>query len=82
MTGKKKIRILVTAMVELETELEVDEAVTEFTENSHYAFDSTENVTVINTEWRETEKVSYIQYSKDGKSTILKPLKNQNETRY
>lgn len=82
MTGKKNIRIVVTTMINLETELEVDEALNEFTSDCDYTFKDTTNVKVIETEWRDTDRISYIQFSKDGKSSILKPLKNQNETRY
>jgi hypothetical protein len=73
----KIIRVLVTAMVELETNLEVDEAIKEFEQNSCYGFDNTANVQVIDTEWRETKKVSCLQENKTGTEILLKPLKNE-----
>lgn len=72
---KKTIRMLVTTMVEVETELEVDDAIEEFEQNCHYDYPDTENVKVIQTEWRETKKVSYCQVNKSNTEILLKPLK-------
>ena len=72
---KKTIRILVTTMIEIETQLPVEDAITEFHSDCEYTFKDTANVKVIDSEWRETVKVSYTEYSKDGKSFNLKPLK-------
>jgi len=83
MNEKKHIRVIVTTIVELETNLSVDGMIQEFVENGNVIFNDTANVKVIGTEWRETNKISYIQYSKDGNSSILKPIKNPNdEIRY
>jgi hypothetical protein len=71
----KTIRILVTTMIELQTELPVEDAINEFQSDCDYTFKDTANVKVIDSEWRETKKVSYTEYSKDGKSFNLKPLK-------
>lgn len=54
----KKIRVLVTAMVEIESELPVEEAIEDFEANCMYTFEDTDEVTVIQTEWRETKKIS------------------------
>lgn len=72
---KKNIRMLVTCMIEVQTDLPVDEAVQEFEQNSAYQFPDTINVKVIDTEWRETNKVSYTQVNKNNTEVILKPLK-------
>lgn len=74
---RKKIRILITTMLTVESELDVDEAVTEFEQNSWYTYNNTENVKVIDTEWRNTQKVSYSYV--EGDTEILKPIKDNNE---
>lgn len=75
MNDEKIVRILVTSMVEFKTDLSVDDAIKEFEENSIYNFEDTENVTVLQTEWRETQRVSYVQHNKTNTQILLKPLK-------
>lgn len=55
---KKTIRFIVTAMVEVETELSPEEARSQFESESFYNYEDTEDVRVIQTEWRETKIVS------------------------
>lgn len=64
-------------MVEIESDLPVAEAIEEFEQDCQYSFPGTSNVTIIRTEWRETEKVSYTEVNKTGTQVLLKPLKNQ-----
>lgn len=78
----KHIRILVTTMVELETNLPVEEAIDEFVSDCHYSFPDTAHVRVRDTEWRETDPVSTIEFSNDGNSSILKPFKKKEDVRY
>lgn len=73
--SEKIIRVLVTAMVELKSELDVDQAIADFETNSDYKFSNTSNVEVLSTEWRETKKVSYREINKTGTQVLLKPLK-------
>ena len=54
-TNKYKIRVVVE--VEVESALpDWEQTSYEFTSESDYTFESTDNVTVINTEWIETER--------------------------
>lgn len=60
MSDKKRLRLIVHAMVEVESELSPHQAMEEFQNNCMYTFEDTENVQVIQTEWRETEIVSVL----------------------
>jgi hypothetical protein len=64
-------------MVEIESNLSVDEAIEEFESDCAYSFPETDNVKVIGTEWRETKKVSYTEVNKTNTQILLKPLKNE-----
>jgi hypothetical protein len=79
--SKKTIRVLVTTMIELQTDLEVDKAIQEFEADSCYNFGRTANVEVIDTEWRETKRISYTEINKTGTHVLLKPLKNEPKNR-
>ncbi len=59
-----KIRLLVTTLIEIESELPSKEAIEEFQENSMYNYEDTENVKVIQTEWRDQEILSILTYNK------------------
>jgi len=73
----KTIRLFATLMIEIETDLNVDEAVQEFEQNTWYSFKDTENVKVLSSELKETSKVSYTEVNKTGTHILLKPLKNE-----
>lgn len=75
MEQEKIVRILVTCMVEFKTTLPIDEAIKEFEENSMYNYEDTDNVTILQTEWRETQRISYVQHNKTNTQILLKPLK-------
>lgn len=49
-----KATIYVVVKIEIETKLPLKQAITEFQEESFYAFESTDNVNVLNTEFLET----------------------------
>ena len=74
--GKKVIRILVTTMVEIKTQLPVDQAINDFELNSTCVFSNTGNIEVLTPEIREIKRVSYIEYNKPETEILLKPLKD------
>jgi len=49
-----KHTLYIKVKVEIETELDIEQAIDEFGSESLYNFDSTENITVLNTEWLDT----------------------------
>ncbi len=81
--NKKTIKVIVTTMVEIESELPVDQAIIEFAKNGLSNFyGGTDHIKVISSKWRETQGVCYTEISKDGTHSILKPIKDDNKDRY
>jgi hypothetical protein len=56
--AKKKIYLTLTfhATLEVDENMDTQEAIDEFTSESSYDFPSTENVKVTNTSWEETDE--------------------------
>ena len=49
-----KHTLYIKVKVEIETELDIEQALDELNSESLYNFDSTENITVLNTEWLDS----------------------------
>lgn len=82
--SKKTIRVIVKTIVTLESELPIDEAIKDFANQHTIKYIESENAKskVIKTDWVSTEGISYTQINNSGTEIILKPIKNDNETRY
>lgn len=73
----KSIRLFVTIMVEIGVDgnIDTEEAIKEFQTETVYEFKDTANVKVIDTEIRDFQKISVLEYSENN--FLLKPLKNE-----
>lgn len=54
-----KYTFYITTKVEVETDLRIQDAIDEFQSETDYNFDSTENVTVLHTEYLDTNTQYY-----------------------
>ncbi len=60
MRERKTIKLTVLSYIEIETELPVDQAMHDFEMNSEIRFSDTEHVKVIDHEWMESKRISYM----------------------
>lgn len=55
---KTKVKVKVVVFVELESDLPVQDTIDVFTSDCDYSFKSTAHVKVLDTDWRDTIKMS------------------------
>ena len=60
MKEKKTIKLTDLSYIEIETDLPVDQAMHDFEMNSEMRFSDTEHVKVIDHEWMESKRISYM----------------------
>ena len=54
------VQIRATVLIEIESELPVEEMIDEFSSEAFYAFEGTENVTVLSTNWRDVHNTEVL----------------------
>ena len=65
MREKKTIKLTVLHYIEIDTDLPVEEAMREFEKNSQVSFSNTDSVEVVDYEWMESNRISYMIHGKN-----------------
>jgi len=68
---------MANVLVRIESDLPTQEAIEQFEQNCTYSFKDTNDCTVIETNWCETEKISVRETNKSETEVLIKPLKNE-----